>query len=153
MLNIAFYATALLSIGLPILTAFALSLFHRPTIQETTLIQCLSLLLLGMFLSALATLNFSLSFLIGILAAPLTFVRALNRKPLAVVLSIFLSFLNPVGVIGTATRYWGKDVVDVLVQAAEGWHIWGLWTQVVVWLVWWPAWFAGAVVVSGPLFA
>jgi glycosylphosphatidylinositol transamidase len=61
--------------------------------------------------------------------------------------------LNPVVLIKAATFYFGVDVVEVLLKAAEGWHVWGLWTQVVVWLVWWPAWFAGSVVVSGGLFA
>ncbi|OCK84882.1 Glycosylphosphatidylinositol:protein transamidase, GAA1 component [Lepidopterella palustris CBS 459.81] len=167
----AFHTITALTLLLPHLTAYTLSLFHRPSRQETTLIQCLSLLLVGMFLSALATLNFSLSFLVGICAAPLTFVRpifpppasggsaasstfvAKNRIPLSLAMSALLSVVNPMVIIVGATRYWGADIVDVLVQAAEGWHVWGLWTQVVVWLVWWPAWFAGAVVVAGSVFA
>ncbi|KAF2175568.1 Glycosylphosphatidylinositol:protein transamidase, GAA1 component [Zopfia rhizophila CBS 207.26] len=167
LLPTAFNSTAIFTILLPLLTAFALSLFHRPTPQETTLIQCLSLLLLGMFLSALATLNFSLSFLIGIFASPLSFIRPIhppqpntpstltttNRKAMSAVVSVLLAALNPVVVIRAATFYWGEDIVDVLVQAAEGWHVWGLWTQVVVWLVWWPAWFAGSVVVTAGLFS
>jgi len=169
-LEACFYFTGLLTLGLPYLTAFTLSFFRRPSAQETILIQCFSLLLLGMFLSALATLNFSLSFLVGLLAAPLTFVRPIvpaqrssekasssfitrNRKTLAAIMSVGLSFVNPVVIITAATYYWGTDVVNVLVQAAEGWHVWGMWTQLVVWLVWWPAWFAGAVVVAGTLFA
>lgn len=169
-LEACFYFTGLLTLSLPYLTAFTLSFFRRPSAQETILIQCFSLLLLGMFLSALATLNFSLSFLVGLLAAPLTFVRPIvpaqgssekvpssfitrNRKTLAAIMSVGLSFVNPIVIITAATYYWGADVVNVLVQAAEGWHVWGMWTQLVVWLVWWPAWFAGAVVVAGTLFA
>jgi glycosylphosphatidylinositol transamidase len=163
-LDIAFNTTALITILLPILTAYILSLFRRPTPQETTIIQCLSLLLLGMFLSALATLNFSLSFLIGICAAPLSFVRPVhaqtpatfwsrNRKAISAVVSVLLVAINPVVLIRAATFYWGKGIVEVLVRAAEGWHIWGLWTQVVVWLVWWPAWFAGSVVVAEGFFS
>lgn len=117
-----------------------------------------------MFLSALATLNFSLSFLIGICASPLSFVRPVrkrvpetfwsrNRKAVSGVVSVLLVGINPVVLIRAATHYWGKDIVEVLVQAAEGWHIWGLWTQVVVWLVWWPAWFAGSVVVAEGFFS
>ncbi|KAF2197663.1 Glycosylphosphatidylinositol:protein transamidase, GAA1 component [Delitschia confertaspora ATCC 74209] len=166
LLDIAFNTTAVLTSILPTLAAYVLSIYHRPTQQEATLIQCFSLLLLGMFLSALATLNFSLSFLIGIFAAPLTFIRHIplptsptssilskNRKPVSAVISLLLVAINPVIVIRAATLYWGKDIVEVLVQAAEGWHIFGLWTQVVVWLVWWPAWFAGGVVVARGMFS
>ena len=67
-------------------------------------------------------------------------------------MSVGLNFVNPIVIIIAATYYWGAGVVNVLVQAAEGWHVWGMWTQLVVWLVWWPAWFAGAVVVAGTLF-
>ena len=152
-LNLIFSAVALLTSVLPHFTAYGLRQFSRPTVQETTLIQCFSLLLLGMFLAALATLNFSLSFLIGIATSPLTFVRGPQSKAVSAVTNLLLVVLNPVVIIRAATLYFGQDIVQILVQAAEGWHVWGLWTQVVVWLVWWPAWFAGSVVVSGGLFA
>ncbi|ORY15898.1 Gaa1-like protein [Clohesyomyces aquaticus] len=168
-LRLAFDTTTVVTTLLPLATALLFSKFRRPTSQETILMQCFSLLLLGMFLSALATLNFSLSFLVGIFASPLTFVRCIsppppnstsvpglvmrNRKAISGAVVGLLVLLNPLVVIRAATFYWGKDVVDVLVQAAEGWHVWGLWTQVVIWLVWWPAWFAGSVVVAGGLFS
>ncbi|KAF2500116.1 Glycosylphosphatidylinositol:protein transamidase, GAA1 component [Lophium mytilinum] len=156
-LTLTFHATTFLTLLLPQLTASALSLSpYRPSAQETILIQCLSLLLLGMFLSALATLNFSLAFLVGILATPLTFVRPTSSRPIAGLQTLLLVAVNPLVVITLATSYWaGGDVSQlrtVLVAAAEGWHVWGLWTQVVVWLVWWPAWFAESVVVAGSLF-
>ena len=51
-----FHLFTLLTLVLPHLTASTLSLSpYAPSPQETTLIQCISLLLLGMFLSALAT--------------------------------------------------------------------------------------------------
>ncbi|KAF2704174.1 Glycosylphosphatidylinositol:protein transamidase, GAA1 component [Pleomassaria siparia CBS 279.74] len=152
-LDLTFTIVALLSTLLPHLTAFSLKRFSRPTEQETILIQCFSLLLLGMFLAALATLNFSLSVLIGIATSPLTFIRSTKNKPVSGALSLLLAVLNPMVIIRGATFYFGQDIMSVLVKAAEGWHVWGLWTQVVVWLVWWPAWFAGSVVVSGGLFA
>lgn len=76
-----------------------------------------------------------------------------------------LVLLSPVTVVGVASQelegkgllkgdWVGLEAVrQVMVQAAFGWHVWGLWTQVVVWLVWWPAWFVGAVVVSGGFFS
>ncbi|KAF2018334.1 Glycosylphosphatidylinositol:protein transamidase, GAA1 component [Aaosphaeria arxii CBS 175.79] len=148
-----FYAILGLTGILPFATAAILQSFRRPTPQESNLIQCFSLLLLGMFLSALATLNFSLSFLVGILTTPLTFIRGTKNKIFAIIGSVILAILNPVVVIRAAVFFFGMDLRQVLVQAAEGWHVWGLWTQVVVWLVWWPAWFAGSVVVSGGLFS
>jgi glycosylphosphatidylinositol transamidase len=67
--------------------------------------------------------------------------------------TVGLAILNPVVVVRAAVWYWGADVLEFMLRAAEGWHVWGLWTQVVVWLVWWPAWFAGSVVAAGGLFA
>ncbi|EKG10631.1 Gaa1-like GPI transamidase component [Macrophomina phaseolina MS6] len=173
-LGTAFILVSVLSLAAPAATSFLLTRVHRAlTPQESCLLQCLSLLLLGMFFSALATLNFSLSFLVGLCAAPLTFVRPIHPSPssprnrrilLAALQYALLVLLSPVTVVGVASQelvgkglargdWVGVDAVrQVLVQAAMGWHVWGLWTQVVVWLVWWPAWFVGAVVVSGSFF-
>jgi glycosylphosphatidylinositol transamidase len=118
------------------------------TPQALCLLQCFSLLLLGMFLAALATLNFSLSVLVGVLCVPLSFVRKSNNRGVTGVQLLMLAMLNPVLVIQTITKLLGANLTDVLVQSAIGWHVWGMWTQVVVWLVWFPAWLAGAVVVS-----
>ncbi|KAK0658626.1 GPI transamidase component GAA1 [Lasiodiplodia hormozganensis] len=170
----AFILVSLFTLAAPPLTSFLFTRqLHRAlTTQETYLLQCFSLLLLGMFFSALATLNFSLSFLVGLCAAPLTFIRApshtasRNRKlVLAGAQFALLVLLSPVTVVGVASQelegkgllkgdWVGLEAVrQVMVQAAFGWHVWGLWTQVVVWLVWWPAWFVGAVVVSGGFFS
>ncbi|KAF4305131.1 Gaa1-like GPI transamidase component [Botryosphaeria dothidea] len=171
-LGTAFIIVSILTLAAPALTSFLLIHFHRSlTPQETCLLQCLSLLLLGMFFSALATLNFSLSFLVGLCAAPLTFIRPISpssptnrRIALAALQYALLVLLSPVTVVGVASQelvgkglraddWVGVEAVrQVLAQAAMGWHVWGLWTQVVVWLVWWPAWFVGAVVVSGSFF-
>ncbi|PSN62382.1 Glycosylphosphatidylinositol:protein transamidase, GAA1 component [Corynespora cassiicola Philippines] len=131
----------------------AAPLLHRsslaPSPQHATLIQCFSLLFLGMSLSALATLNFSLSFLVGILTTPLSFARPYKSRAAGVAMLALLLALSPVSVAQAAMAYFGQDAGFVLAKAAEGWHVWGLWTQVVVWLVWWPAWVAGCVVVAG----
>lgn len=37
----------------------------------------------------------------------------------------------------------------VLKEAAFGWDVWGMNTQVVVWCVWWPAWIQGMVLLFG----
>ncbi|KAK7540695.1 Gaa1-like protein [Phyllosticta citribraziliensis] len=164
-LSSVFIFTAVMTVLAPPTTAYLLQRFHAPSKQETTLFQCFSLLLLGMFLSALATLNFSLSFLVGICAAPLSFVRSVGKSNqrrrfvLAGLQYTLLVALSPVVVMVIGSQQLGltkgqglSGVTEVLVEAAFGWHVWGLWTQVVVWLVWWPAWFVGAVVVSGSIF-
>jgi len=62
--------------------------------------------------------------------------------------SVLLQLLSPPVVVFAACRAWGVDVGEMLVEAAFGWRVSGLWSQVVVWCVWWPAWLAGSVVVS-----
>jgi glycosylphosphatidylinositol transamidase len=65
---------------------------------------------------------------------------------------LVLAVLNPVMVAQWSAKLLGVDLQDVLVLAAEGWHVSGLWTQVTVWLVWFPAWVLGNVVVAGGMF-
>lgn len=137
---------------LPIMLAYLLFYTTPLTRQQTTLLQCFSLLGLGMSLAALATLNFSLSLIIGILASPLSFVRRTNNTALSVGQLAVLAVLNPVMVAQWSSHLLGADLMEVLRVAAVGWRIWGLWTQGVVWLVWFPAWVVGGMVVAGGLF-
>ncbi|KAJ6162720.1 Rhomboid protein 2 [Penicillium chrysogenum] len=114
------------------------------------LIKSFSLLLLGLSLSTLATLNFSLSFMIGLLCAPLSFVARLQGSaPFRLATSslglVLLNLVSPPTVLLGVCWYMGISVETVLTQAAFGWDIWGMWTQVVVWCVWWPAWLIGCV--------
>ncbi|KAH2692596.1 hypothetical protein KXW53_008829 [Aspergillus fumigatus] len=129
-----------------------------PTIQQYLLTKSFSLLLLGLFLSTLATLNFSLSFMVGLLCAPLTFVKRINpqtkaalRYPVAILGLLALNVLSPPAVLIGACWYAGMSVESVLTQAAFGWNVWGMWTQVVVWCVWWPAWVVGCVLLGSSL--
>lgn len=117
-----------------------------------------------MFLATLATLNFSLAFLVGLLSTPLSFLgqpfpslsntdtdrqnppgRSLAVK---ILWTVLLQLLSPPVVVFAACRAWGVDVGGMLTEAAFGWGVSGLWSQVVFWCVWWPAWLAGSVVVS-----
>ncbi|KAF4308829.1 Gaa1-like GPI transamidase component [Botryosphaeria dothidea] len=136
--------------GVHFLGLIPLNIFNH-TSGDTCLLQCLSLLLLGMFFSALATLNFSLSFLVGLCAAPLTFIRPISpssptnrRIALAALQYALLVLLSPVTVVGVASQ----ELVGKGLRADD----WVGVEAVVVWLVWWPAWFVGAVVVSGSFF-
>ncbi|RAL03794.1 Gaa1-domain-containing protein [Aspergillus ibericus CBS 121593] len=137
----ATYTSILANFILPLLLAAVLSHGLNPNPQQYLLIKSFSLLILGLFLSTLATLNFSLSFMIGLLCAPLSFVNRINphttSRPLRYILStlgvIFLSVLSPPVVLLVACSYFGVDLETVLTQAAFGWDVWGVWTQVVVW--------------------
>ena len=146
--------------ALPSILSTMASRFLRATTQQLTLIKCFSLLLLGMLLATLATLNFSLAFLVGILAFPLTFlglpedalqvyspnsVWSTARRPL---LNLGLHCISPPTVFFAVCYFADISVEEVLKEAAFGWHVWGLWTQVVVWCVWWPAWLIGTTFVS-----
>ena len=55
-----------------------------------------------------------------------------------------LQLLSPPLVFAGICWMLGADVADVMSEAAFGWRVWGVWTQVVVWGVWWPAWLATA---------
>lgn len=150
-----FLTTANVTVLLPIALAFIDYYALEPSLtpQVITLIQSFSLLGLGMALSALATLNFSLSVLIGVLASPLSFVRRTSHPGLTFLQLGILVVLNPVMVAQWSAKLLGADLGEVLRIAAVGWHVWGMWTQLVVWVVWFPAWVVGATVVAGGLFA
>lgn len=174
------YGILLLTIVLPFLISTAICKLFSPQPQTFHLIKSFSLLLLGLFLSALATLNFSLSFIIGLLCAPLSFVgspvstaeevkdvkdikatteknnTATKRSARVLALSsislVLLNLLSPAAVLLTACWYTGVPVQEALTQAAFGWDVWGLWTPVIVCCVWWPAWLTGAVLVASNFF-
>ena len=142
-----FLTTANATSVLPFLAGMLINHLEGLTRQDITLIQCFSLLFLGMFLAALATLNFSLSFLIGVLTTPLSFVRRTDKTWLNGVQLALLVVLNPVMTTQLGVWLLRGNLTQILVKAAQGWHIWGQWTQLVVWLVWFPAWLVGSIVV------
>ncbi|KAI1491740.1 Gaa1-like protein [Biscogniauxia mediterranea] len=135
------------------------------TPQQYDLTRSFSLLLLGMFLSTLATLNFSLAFIVGLLASPLSFARPWPGSSAAAryAYSALLALVAPtttvliaavVGKMGTGLGTVtggeiGRAIGDALREAAFGWDVWGVYTPLIVWGVWWPAWLVGAVVVLG----
>ncbi|KAL8991316.1 MAG: hypothetical protein Q9177_000246 [Variospora cf. flavescens] len=151
--------SALANVHLPTFVAVLISGYTTLSSHRLVLLQCFSLLLLGMFLATLATLNFSLAFLVGLLAAPLSFsgvpLSAENgdappklsfRRKL--VCNVVLHLLSPPLVVWALCKVFGVDAGVMLAEAAFGWKVSGLWTQVVVCCVWWPAWLVGAVIVS-----
>lgn len=135
---------------LPHLLSYALTAYYKPSIQQYQLAKSFSLLLLGMFLSSLATLNFSLALLVGLFASPLTYARPWPRWPVVRhLVSTLLAAVAPNAVLVAGAVYWRIDVSTILREAAFGWDVWGMYTAVVVWCVWWPAWLVGSVIVLG----
>ncbi|PHH56258.1 GPI transamidase component GAA1 [Ceratocystis fimbriata CBS 114723] len=121
---------------------------YQPTLQQFQIIKSFSLLGLGMFLSALATLNFSLAFFVGLFSAPFSFARPLGKRPsLMVLFSALLNLLAPCTLLFAGSSLFGVDMSYLLKQAAFGWDVWGMYTSVVVWCVWWPAWLVASLVV------
>lgn len=150
MLPVIFYVFALMNCLVPFAVSMIITRYFQPTSQQYQLMKSFSLLLLGMFLSSLATLNFSLALLVGLLAAPLAYVRPLPGRPIvAALFNITLNFLAPTAVLFFGSFYWKIAVGEILKEAAFGWDVWGMNTQVVVWCVWWPAWLVGAILLLG----
>jgi glycosylphosphatidylinositol transamidase len=104
-----------------------------------------------MFLSSLATLNFSLALLTGLLAAPLSLVRPLESATARWVMSVLLQAVSPPALLAVVVVLLGGEggLAGVLRQAAVGWHVCGTYSPLVVWCVWWPAWVAAGVVALG----
>ena len=111
-----------------------------------------------MFLATLATLNFSLSLFVGLLSTPLSFTgysfsysvdaKEVFPSPARKYVSILvLQLLSPTVVVWAVCYMWGVDLGEMLAEAAFGWKVNGLWTQVVIWCIWWPAWMLGGVLV------
>ena len=134
--------------------AYWLSHYIGADIQICVLIQCFSLLLLGIFLSALATLNFSLSFFVGVACIPLSFMRRQGDSVrLSLRDSLLLGLFSPNSMLYAISFCGNLPVASVLSNAATEWLDSGVWTQIVIWLIWWPAWFSAAVVLASSIYA
>lgn len=168
-MNATFLKTAFATQITPYLAATFLANNNLMTPQARTLIPCISLLLLGIALSTLSTLNFSLGLLVGLACTPLSMTQAPLLLPAAsksksstlatirtIVSLLLLHLVHPTTIVYLASFFLTSapagDVKDVLLLASEAWTVQGTYTALVVWLVWWPAWFVGTAVVSSALF-
>ena len=167
MLPATLATTTLLTLALPIQLSLTLAPNLLP--QDLTLLHALSLLLLGATLSTLATLNFSLAFLLALLTSPQSFLRPLPSLTTAWKTKDDLNeFLRRVVVVLPVTACYaaicppvlcyavqgllGWSVEGLLREMARGWVGQGVWTGLVVWGVWWPAWVVGGVVLGCRVF-
>ncbi|KAK2757693.1 Glycosyl phosphatidyl inositol protein transamidase complex subunit [Arachnomyces sp. PD_36] len=165
-LNSAALIFTLINTFLPIIFAAITRFWFPPRPQQYLLIKSFSLLLLGLFLSTLATLNFSLSFFIGLLCAPLSFVGHMGSPTtptvtqgqktrvttaIASVLLVLINLVSPPVVFLGACHLSNIPVEAALTRAVFAWDVWGMWTQVVVWCVWWPAWLCGSFLLASSI--
>lgn len=96
--------------------------------------------------------------MIGLFCCPLTFIGRISpqtsnslRYALSALGLLLLNILSPPVVLLAGCWYKGVSVETVLTEAAFGWDVWGMWTQVVVWCVWWPAWLIGGTLLGASL--
>lgn len=122
--------------------------------QFHMILKGLSLLLLGLQLTVLATLNFSLSMFLGILCTPLAFAGFYPDSAMRAKASLFaVMTFNPFLVANVATMvaklvgFYDDSVsmTDVLRQwlgmLSFGWNVWGSWGLLAgIFCVWVPAW-------------
>ncbi|EXJ90026.1 hypothetical protein A1O3_03094 [Capronia epimyces CBS 606.96] len=164
-----FFLLASFTVVLPIILASALPEMPNnttlpavaaPTNEQYVLIKSLSLLLLGLFLTVLATLNFSLSMFLGIVCIPLAFV---DRNPgggrASILQYLLLLIFSPTGLAAGLAAYGffsiGRNdvLVDWLQKLAFGWDVWWSWgVPVGVLCIWLPAWIVGATLVATSWF-
>lgn len=122
---------------------------YKATVQQFQLIKSFSLLVLGMSLATLATLNFSLAFIVGILATPFTFVQTSKNIFTRCFLASILTCIAPPTVVYSSAQAFNISIAEVLKEASFGFNVWGMYTSIVVWCVWWPAWILGMLNVLG----
>ena len=66
--------------------------------------------------------------------------------------AVFFSMLSPPIGLCALNAYFGNEMGWTLFEVAKGWAAQGVWTSLVVWGVWWPAWvLGGCVLFSGAL--
>lgn len=146
-------------------------LANQTSRQQTLIAQSFSLLLLGATLSTLATLNFSLALVIGLVCSPLSFIRPLPNLPKRSSLKTVddaHDFVRNLSMILPATTFFllsspliltyglnmkvVHDLKWILLEMIKGWSAQGVWTSLVVWGVWWPSWVVGlSVLLSGTM--
>ncbi|KAG5913578.1 hypothetical protein E4U61_006750 [Claviceps capensis] len=149
LLPAAFAIFCLCSLSLPLIIACLVQRLFKMSSKHVQLTKSFSLLVLGMALATLATLNFSLAFLVGLIASPFTFVQPCKTKLSRFIVAGSLSAIAPPIVICTSA--WLSDITmsELLQEASFGWHVWAMYTPIVVWCIWWPAWLIAMINVFG----
>lgn len=118
--------------------------------EDGALIKSFSQIMLGMFLSAIASVNFPLSLSIGIVAFPISFVGPTHHKISQILLRVALLVLtSPMSVLVLFCALTGADWRGIITDVVFGYEWQHVWTPFAIFGVWWPAYFLASVVVSG----
>lgn len=126
------------------------------SLKDSRLIKSFSLLALGMFLSTLSTLNFSLGFFVGVLCSPLAFLAPLSslkkhRIIATVAVIVVMELISPLNWFYLVAKLeFGGGVTELARYYHFAWNVWGAWMPLVWWCIWWPAWVAGLTVLAAP---
>ena len=143
---------------LPVYLSGVLVRVWDASIQQLQMLQSFSLLFVGATLSTWATINFSLALIVGLLASPLSFIRPVTLTTSSTDPSASINIAHAVGsslvwlvtspplALFALSWYLGKDITWMLVEIAKGWAAQGVWSILVIWSVWWPAWVLGGIV-------
>lgn len=115
-------------------------MFLTPSIQHFQLAKSFSLLILGIALATLATLNFSLAFLVGLLASPLTFVQPCPQRFRKLFVAALLAAIAPPVICILTARILHLPLTELLRESSFGWNVRAIYTPIVIWCIWWPAW-------------
>ena len=107
----SFILTHMLSITLPITISYLLTWVTRNSEQTLNLVLCFSLLILGITLATLSTLNFSLSLIVGLCASPLNFISPLTSSSSS-------TFSTTNGAKGSPKRTNGQVAITTAMLAA-----------------------------------
>ncbi|ORY77698.1 Gaa1-like protein [Protomyces lactucae-debilis] len=114
---------------------------------QTTLASALSLLVLGLCLAALATINFSLSLAMGVLCFPILFARPSASLPVRLAGRVILLLTSPLAVFTGACFLMDLKMDDVLSMVTFSYVHLHVWTPLAIWGVWWPAYMLGSLVI------
>ncbi|CCG80708.1 putative GPI transamidase component [Taphrina deformans PYCC 5710] len=118
--------------------------------DDIALLNSFSQLVLGMFLSAIATINFSLALSIGVMSFPYSFIGPVHNKVQQIPIRVALLVLtSPMSILYLFCTFTGIDWRDVVVDVVFGYEWLHVWTPLAIFGVWWPAYFLTSVVVSG----
>lgn len=125
-------------------------LAKRLSSDDIALVNSFSQLMLGMFLSAIATINFSLALFMGIIAFPYSFIGPVHNKVHQICIRVALLVLtSPMSILYLFCAFSGMDWKAIVLDVVFGYEWSHVWTPFAIFGVWWPAYFLTSVVVSG----
>lgn len=123
-------------------------LAKRLTHHDLQLINSFSQIVLGMFLSAIATINFPLALVIGLICFPISLTTPIQSKLVSIMVRVLLLFTSPSSVLFMYCTMSGREWHGVLLDLTFAYEKSHVWTPLTVFGVWWPVYFLANVVVS-----